>query len=385
MIKHPQKQATFYVIILVLALNFHGFSQKINAGYERFSVSTNKHIHSGMAMSPDQSKMAITCIQGYPLYIYDYKKRELISKFDVGNWYAGSRVSWSAKGKYLLLQQLFYHDFAKNKDREVNFEIVDANSGSRVVRFEKYHDVKVSPDEEKAYALTGNTLEIWDLSTGKVIKNKTFEFATNSISISPDGNFLAISERASENILKKDPQFKKNKKGMKFVLKYKQLISIYKLSDLSYVASVNEYYDNIYRLDWTQDGRYIFCLNIPHAKAATATSGRQNFISVVDASRFEATRIIFPSNSTYEPDYRLSHNAKLMAIVSWGKFPEIRIHDFETGNVVHRLEMGTRLLEGISKLEMPSDGRIFLEFMPDDQSVLTTFGNQLLMWNFPEE
>jgi len=385
MIKHPQKQATFYVIILVLALNFHGFSQKINAGYERFSVSTNKHIHSGMAMSPDQSKMAISCIQGYPLYIYDYKKRELISKFDVGNWYAGSRVSWSAKGKYLLLQQLFYHDFAKNKDREVNFEIIDANTGSRVVRFEKYHDVKVSPDEEKAYALTGNTLEIWDLSAGKVIKTKTFEFATNSISISPDGNFLAISERASESILKKDPQFKKNKKGMKFVMKYKQLISIYKLADLSYVTSVNEYYDNVYRLDWTQDGRYIFCLNIPHAKAATATSGRQNFISVVDASRFEATRIIFPSNSTYEPDFRLSHNAKLMAIVSWGKFPEIRIHDFETGNVVHRLEMGTRVLEGISKLEMPSDGRIFLEFMPDDQSVLTTFGNQLLLWNFPEE
>ena len=129
MIKHPQKQATFYAFILVLMLNFQGFSQKINAGYERFSVSTNKYIHSGMAMSPDQSKMAISCIQGFPLYIYDYEKREIIKQFDVGNWYAGSRVSWSAKGKYLLLQQLFYHDFAKNKDREVNFEIIDANSG----------------------------------------------------------------------------------------------------------------------------------------------------------------------------------------------------------------------------------------------------------------
>lgn len=375
----------FALTLLAIFISYGSHAQKINAEYERFSVETSKYIHSGMAMSPDLSKVAIACTQGFPLFIYDYKSRALLNQFDVGNWYAGSRVSWSAGGKYLLLQQLFYLDFAKNKDREVNFEIIDASTGERVVRFEKYHDVKISPDDKLAYALTGNKLEIWDLGSAKVIRTGTFDYATNSLSISPDGRFIAISERASESALKNDPQFKKNKKGMKFVLKYKQLISIYKLSDLSYVTSVNEYYDNIYRLDWTQDGKYIFCLNIPHAKAATATSGRQNFISVVDAVKFEATRTIFPSNSLYEPDFKQSHNKNLMAIVSWGKFPELRIHDFETGLVLHRLEMGTRVMEGISKLEMPSDGRIFIEFMPGDKSLLATFGNQMLLWNFPEE
>lgn len=383
--KISQFRLVFALTLLAIFISHGSYAQKINAEYERFSVAASKYIHSGMAMSPDLSKVAIACTQGFPLYIYDYKSRALLNQFDVGNWYAGSRVSWSSGGKYLLLQQLFYLDFAKNKDREVNFEIIDANTGERVVRFEKYHDVKISPDDKLAYALTGNTLEIWDLSSAKVLKTRTFGYATNSISISPDGRFMAISERASESALKNDPQFKKNKKGMKFVLKYKQLISIYNLSDLSYVTSVNEYYDNIYRLDWTHDGKYIFCLNIPHAKATTATSGRQNFISVIDAVKFEATRIIFPSNSLYEPDFKQSHNKKLMAIVSWGKFAELRIHDFETGAVVHRLEMGTRVMEGISKLEMPSDGRIFIEFMPGDKSLLATFGNQMLLWNLPEE
>lgn len=360
-------------------------AQTINAEYEKFNPFETTFMHSGMAMSPDQNYLAIAGVQNYPLYIYDFVNRKQLAAFDVGNWYAGSRVSWSAKGSYLLLQQLFFIDLAKNKDREVSFEVVDAASGKRVIRFEHCHDVKISADETSAIALTGNTLEIRSLPDGSLVRSVPVEGATNSLALSPDGEYIAISERPSDAVLKQDPQFKRNKKGLKFVKKYKQLVTVYRLGDFSRVASVNEYYDNIYRLDWSDDGQYIFCLNIPHAKATTATSGRQNFISVLDAVNFKSTRVIFPSNSNFEPDFRLSHNGRYMAVVSWGKFPEIRVHDFETGQVLQRFEMGSRLFEGISKLEFPSDGRVFVEFMPGDASIVSTFGNQLLIWNIPQE
>jgi hypothetical protein len=47
--------------------------------------------------------------------------------------------------------------------------------------------------------------------------------------------------------------------------------------------------------------------------------------------------------------------------------------------------MGSRVMEGISKLDFPSDGRVFFEFLPGDQAILATFGNQLLQWNIPQD
>jgi hypothetical protein len=47
--------------------------------------------------------------------------------------------------------------------------------------------------------------------------------------------------------------------------------------------------------------------------------------------------------------------------------------------------MSSRVLEGISKLDFPSDGRVFFEFLPGDKSILATFGNQLLLWSIPQD
>ncbi|MHC1774829.1 MAG: WD40 repeat domain-containing protein [Lentimicrobium sp.] len=383
--KSPLKWILIFSVFSGIFVASESKAQKINAEYERYSLTGDKYLHSGMAMSPDQQYVAIASNQSYPLYIVDYVNRKVVRQFDVGNWYAGSRVSWSAKGKFILLQQLFYHDFSGNKDREVNFEIVDAGSGRSVLKLAKYHDVKISPDEQTAIALTGNTIEIRSLSTGKTERSFSVGDATNSLAISPDGKTIAVSEKPNDKFLGSDPQFRKNKKGLKYVKKYKQVVSFYNFSDLKLIRTANEYYDNVYRLDWSDDGRYVFCLNIPHLKATTATSGRQNFISVLDGVNFQSTRTVFPSNSNYEPDFRLSHNGKYMGIVSWGKFPELRVHDFETGQVLQRFEMSTRVMEGISKLEFPSDGRVFIEFLPDNKSILATFGNQMLQWNIPQE
>lgn len=371
---------------LLLAITFaHASAQQINADYEKFKVSDNRFIHSGLAMSPDQQLLAIACTQGFPLYIYDFRNRQIIRQFDVGNWYAGARVNWSSNGRYLLLQQLYYLDFSPNRDREVNFEVIDAATGERVLRLEKYHDVKITPDERLAVALTNDALEFYELKTGRIAERKTIKDATNSLEISPDGKYIAVSHRPSEAYLKNDPQFRRNPKALKFNLKFKQQISVYNASDFSFVATVNDYYDNVYRLEWSADGKELYCLSIPYTKAATAASGRQNFISVIDAVNFKSTRTVFPSNSNYEPAFRKSHDGKYMGVVSWGKFPELRIHDAVNGKVLHRFEMGSRVLEGISKLDFPSDGRVFFEFLPGDQAILATFGNQLLQWNIPQD
>jgi len=378
----------FSFVLFVSIFSFTGnqiIAQTINAEYERFHAFEAKYMQSGMALSPDLKLLAIATTQSYPLYIVDLASRKTLHTFDAGNWYAGSRITWSAKGTYLLMQQLFYLDFSKNKDREVNFEIVDANSGRSVLKLDRYHDVKISADEKSVFALSGNSVEVRSLPDGKILRSFSAPYSTNSIAISPDGKLLALSERPSDRFLAVDTQFQRNKKGLKFTKTYKQVVSFYNIADFSFVKTIGEYYDNIYRLDWTPDGKFLLCLNIPHLKATTATTGRQNFISVIDAAHLENTRTVFPSNSNYEPDFRMNHGGNLIGVVSWGKFPELRIHDFFTGEVLHRFEMSTRVLEGIDKLDFPSDGRVFIEFSPDDKAVFATFGNQMLKWVIPTE
>lgn len=103
------------ILIACISAGMVADGQTINAEYEKFHASDDLYIQSGMAMSPDMQFMAIAGTQSFPLSVFDISNRKVIKQFDVGNWYAGSRVSWSAAGRYLLLQQLFISILPKTK------------------------------------------------------------------------------------------------------------------------------------------------------------------------------------------------------------------------------------------------------------------------------
>ena len=99
-----------------------------NVDFKQLHAGGNKTMRTGVAISPDGKHVAMAGMQGTPLFIYDWRQDKIINEFNVGNWYAGSKVSYSTTGKYILLQRIFAIDWAPNKDREGAFEIVDALS-----------------------------------------------------------------------------------------------------------------------------------------------------------------------------------------------------------------------------------------------------------------
>ncbi|MBN3035679.1 MAG: WD40 repeat domain-containing protein [Bacteroidales bacterium] len=356
-------------------------AQGTNMDFEKIMVGDNLHILSGAALAPDNNTLAVSSVQSYPLYLFDLAKREVTGQFDVGNWYAGSRLDYSSSGKYILLQQMCYMDMAPNKDREVMFEIMEPATGRKVLFFDKYHSVVITPDEQYALALTGDEVSFWNLSTGQKESTFTVPEATNSIAVSPDGRHIALSHKPDADALERDPRYKKDKKGLKAILNYKQQVSIYDAATLQRICTVDEWYDIIYNLRYSDDGAYLFCLNIPHARASTAVGNRQNFVSVVDVNgEYQAMRSVFPSNSSYEPEFRMSPDGKLFGITSLGKSPEIIIYDFAKAQPVSRFELSYRFFESIGKEQFPSDGRVAFDFMPDSRSVIMTFGNMLVLW-----
>jgi WD40 repeat protein len=364
---------------------YSGIAQGTDYKYDRVMLGEARHILSGLALSPDQQTLAVSSTQSFPFYLYDWKNREIKKAFNVGNWYAGSYIDYSRGGKYICLNQLYYVDFAPNKDREVNFEIIDAASGEIIKRFENYHSVKITPDEKYALTLTVDEVAFWNIREGKVDKSFTVRDATNSLAISPDGKRIAVSHHLYESDARNIPHLQRDKKSLKNALKYKQQISVFDAETFRKLYTVNELYDIVYKLKFSPDGNSLMCLQIPHMKIQN-TAERQMYINVVDIETGQPRRRGFTSKAAYEPEFRLSPDGKWFGVVSRSnRFLELHIYDFETGKMAHRFQQSFRLLEKNDEGLIGTDSKASFVFLPGNETVVMTMGNHLIFWDLNKE
>jgi WD40 repeat protein len=349
--------------------------------FEKIQLGDAQHMLVWLALHPDGNTLAVTSHQSYPLYIYDIDNKQVKHEYDVGNWYAGSKAKYSKTGKYVLLQQLKFVDWAPNKDREVNFEVIDAETGKSMLNFGDYHDAKITPDEKHLVTLSGgDKVAIHDIVTRKELRSFVVPRASNSVAVSADGKLLAVSHKTSKDELKDLPAYKNNKKNRPVLEKYKQQVSVYDYETFKKLYTIDAFFDLVYLLEYTDDGEYLFIYSIPHSKVQ-GPSGRKSFVEVVNAKTGEHLRPSFPSLLSYEPDFKLSHNKKYFGIISMGlRFPEVHIYDFNTNVMLGRFELGARISEAFQKKEMGSDGRVSFVFLPGDKEVLLTFGNRIALW-----
>ncbi len=350
--------------------------------YERFSVGDKYHLLVGLDLSPDQKTIAISSVQKNPLILYDWEKREITAELDVGDMtVAGSIVRYSPAGKYMVLQQTNLIDWAPNKDKEVSFDVVESSSGKKIKHFDAKHAVVFTPDDKYILALSGETVELWNLTSGSMDKSFSVPMASNGIAVSPDGKSIAVSHHVDGDALKKNPRFKKNKTLLKTTEKYKQQVSIFDAATFDMLKTVAQFYDIVYRLEYSPDGSKLFVLEIPHVKAQSAQQ-RTTYVETIDAANYEPLRMGFTSTAPYEPDFKLSHNGKLFGIVSKGnRYMELHIYDFNTGTMLKRFEESYRLFEKNEGEIIAADARSSFVFLPDDQSVIMTMGNRLIKWN----
>ena len=357
-------------------------SQGTNYEYEKIQIGEVKNLLVWLALHPDQKTMAVSSHQSFPLYMYDLESKQVKNEFDVGNWYAGSRAKFSKTGKYLMLQQLFYMDYAPDKDREVNFEVMDVATGKSMLNFGDYHDAKITPDEKYLVTLSGgDKVAIHDIETRKELRSFNVPAATNSVAVSADGKFIAVAHKTYMSDLKNNPAYKNNKKNQPILEKYKQQVSVFDYNTFEKLYTIDAFYDLVYLLNYSDDGEYLFVYSIPHTKLQ-GPNGKKSYVEVVNAKTGEPLRQSFGSLSMYEPDFKLSHNKKYFGIISLSSknAPELHIYDFQTNSLLKRFELGYRLFEKTAEGEFPTDGRSSFIFLPGDEEVLIVFGNRVIKW-----
>ncbi len=376
----------FQILLFLLAIK--GQAQGTNMVYEKIDISpSNKSfLHSDIDRIPGKNEYLVSATKSFPFYHIDGDSHELLAEHDIGNWFAGSRIELSPTGKYILLQQLHYIDFSPNKDREVTFAVVDTKTGKTLLKIPSAHDAAFHPHEENLIVLIGD--DVYSYAIAKDEKRKLFPVpaATNCIAISPDGKHIAITHYPSDEFLHDFVTKKRQKKNFKVYKKYRQCISVYDAETYDFMYTVADMYDIPYLLDFDPMGEHILCYSVPHTKvmAKTGMNGTKYF-SKIKASDGSSTSVGFVSNSIYEPDFEFSNHGKWIALVTINRvYPEVWICNYESGAILARFEMATRISEGMKDREYPADaGRVGLAFSPDDKHLMITNGSILIKWEIP--
>jgi hypothetical protein len=334
-------------------------------------------------LAPDGETIGLSATQGFPYRIFRAGHEHQVETLDIGNWYAGSRARFSRSGKLILLQQLFYLDFAPNQDRPVVFEVVDRATGKTIARFEDLHAADIMPDEKTVATLGKDGLHLADLATGE--RSAVHLPRTgNAVAVSIDGGHIAVAHRPTKEELLQLPSLRNDRDALKSAMKTGQVVKVYDALTLRPVWMLDELFDKVFRLEYSPDGRDLWIHAKPHTRRSGNPNVDQSHVSVADARTGEMRRTGFPTLSRHEPDFRISPDGKLFAIGSQGgRFMELHLYDRASGTMVDRFVLSHRLFEKMaSKGEFPSDGRLSFVFLPDGKRLLMTFGNRLIEWTY---
>lgn len=366
---------------LLMGFSTNTLGQASNSDFQRIKIAETNWLLTGLDLSLDGKHLITSTKEETPLKIIDWKERKIASQFNGGNWATGSKVNISCKGTYILLQEQGYYMIPQNRQRSIGFEIVEFATGKQIKLFEKVQDVVISADEKMAVSLDNGEVSIWNLPDATKVSSFQVPMAGNAIELTPDGKTIIVSHSFSKEDFKGNKKYDKQKKAIKFAVKYKQGISFYDAKTFRKIDTVTELYDIIYNIKFSPDGSVLFVFQNPDLKAQTSKKGI-TYINLVNVESREPLRLGFTSQSIAQPELKFSHDGKLFAINSKGnRFQEIHLYSLEDGTLLKRFELGYRLFEKSDGEKFINDSRPSFLFLPGDQSILIAMGNRMISWN----
>ncbi len=364
---------------LLLLASLTSFAQQQN--YKEITLGDNANYLCSIELAPNGKELAIGTAEGNILF-WDIASQQVTRKLTFEGFKHGPYMWFSRDGRYLLLLEQFFTDWALNDDRPSLAAVVDLESGSIVLQKDNAHAACFTPDSKSLVTLLGTEIVFWDIATGKSTKRFSPPNVSNSFGISADGSTIAVAQKPTEEDLKNIPSIRNDKKAIKEAVKYREVAVLYDANTFRQKAVVNDIMDIIFSMRFTPDGKSLFLFNAPNTKLRQAAGSNRNaYLQVVDPVRGEVSRTMFATNAP-EPIYKESPNGLFVGVTSVEHQRTVAnsllIFDRDSGQALKRFKNDFRLLE--NKVL----GRACFEFLPDESTIALGYGNKLVLWNFAE-
>jgi WD40 repeat protein len=336
-----------------------------------------------ICLSPDGSELAVSTFQG-KLKFLDASSFTELREFDIPDFSNGGRISYAKDGKHVVLKKIRPNDHNLNKDNTQKIVIVNVSSGDLVVKHDKVYDLALAPDLSSYALMDKGVLSLYSFPDGKKLHTYSDDRLGSSIAYGPESKIIYSSRGFNKSDLKKDPRFKKNRKGRKAYSKYQQTIAGYSIDGLAEVFISQENMDEIYdlRLSKREDRILIYAKQDEKVNAAMNT----NFILQMNLSTGGLLREQFNSLLP-DPDYKENISKNIIGVTTneaMDKSHSVMLYDSNTNEIIARFDVDSRFLEGLN-MKTNLDGSACFEFSADGKYLLTCIGSNLYKWKIKRE
>jgi WD40 repeat protein len=203
----------------------------------------------------------------------------------------------------------------------------------------------------------------------------------NSFALSPDGNTIAVSQKATGEELKNISTVRNDKKAMKEAEKFREVVVFYDAMTFAKKFVADDIFDIVFSMKFSEDGNSLYLFNAPNRKLRTTPGGatRNGYIQIVNPADGKVSRVIYSTNAS-EPIYKESNDTKYFATTSieqrFRVLNSVLVFNRETGETVNNFVNDFRLTENTHI------GRSSFEFLPDHKTIVLGYGYYLALWNF---
>ncbi|NNK80264.1 MAG: WD40 repeat domain-containing protein [Flavobacteriales bacterium] len=370
-------------IISILIWTFCIQAQINDFNTEKFQIAEKGVIVLSMDGSPEGGELAVSTRMG-KLIFYTAEGYNKLREFNLAGFTNGARVRYSPDGKYVIMKKIRLADWNVNKDNKQRVMIIDATTGKKVADHDGVYDLTISPDGNTYAIMDKGHLKIKSLQGGKTISEVKDERLQSSITFGPEGKMIYASRGFDKSDLKKDPRFKKNKKGAKAFSKYQQTIVGYDVQNGTEQFISPESMDEIYDIQCSKRGDCI----LVYAKQDTRVNAvaTTNFILQMDLSNGMLMREQFNSRLP-DPDYKENLKQNIIGVTTTEDMDasqSVMLYDRGTNEIIARFDIDARFLEGIFQGQF-MDGTASFDFSADGRYLLVGIGNFFYRWKIKRE
>jgi len=341
---------------------------------ETYKVGDFNFLISSLALHPTGDTLAVGTQQGNPIYFCNPRTGEVYYEYDVDGYYAGPYISYSKTGKYVLFEQRFFLDYSPNKDQDVQFEVMNVQTGKMILRVSEAFDASISPDETQLAVIQKGSLLIYNIATGSLLTRLDDEGLGYAVAYNNEGTELYVSHKLDNGDIKNIPRLSRDKKAVKSALKYHQGIYVLNPTTLKKLTTFQESFDQVYDITLSSDLEHVFVKSKQHKKV-NAAALTKCFITVANTSTKKVERATFYTGIEH-PDYKDNGEVFLIS-TSGGSYAEhILQYKLATADVMGEFSRDVRWGEGLLKLDIQSSESKFV-ILHDGKTMVVSHGNKL--------
>lgn len=263
-------------------LRFPASAQLIDEdALRRIDLPDRPGMIAGITAVGDGRTVAVSMSKGGGVLLVDTATWTIARVLSTPGFHDGARPTASNDGRFLHLAELYRYANLGRKDLKGRQVVLDLATGAELIAEEGAVEGAMDPAGQWLVILRGEQLVVRAVNNGE---QRTIDVpgATNALAISPDGRFIAVSHRPTEEQLLKVPSVRNDRKAMKSALKYRQLVSIHAVADGHVITTVPEVYDIIRSIAFSPAGDRLLVYSTTDLKLAPDIGARPFDFNYVD-------------------------------------------------------------------------------------------------------